>query len=85
MARNTSVSLGDHFASFIDTQVQAGRYGSASDVMRAGLRLLEEHEAKLKALEEALIEGERSGPAKDFDSEAFLARMHTKYAAKHDG
>ena len=58
MPRNTSMSLGDHFASFIDSQVQAGRYGSASDVVRAGLRLLEEHEAKVKALQDALIEGE---------------------------
>jgi antitoxin ParD1/3/4 len=74
MARNTSVSLGDHFASFIDTQVQEGRYGSASDVMRAGLRLLEEHEAKLKALEAALIEGEQSGRAEAFDFDHFIAR-----------
>ncbi|MBA9032163.1 putative addiction module CopG family antidote [Rhizobium leguminosarum] len=58
MARNTSISLGEHFTSFIDTQVQAGRYGSATDVVRAGLRLLEEHEAKVKALQNALIEGE---------------------------
>lgn len=84
MARNTSVSLGDHFTSFIDTQVQAGRYGSASDVMRAGLRLLEEHEAKVKALQDALIAGEQSGEPQAFDSEAFLARMHAKHAAKHD-
>ena len=74
MARNTSVSLGDHFASFIDAQVHDGRYGSASDVMRAGLRLLEEHEAKLKALEAALIEGERSGRAGAFDFDEFIAR-----------
>lgn len=74
MARNTSVSLGDHFASVIDAQVQAGRYGSASDVMRAGLRLLEEHEAKLKALEAALIEGEQSGRAEALDFDEFIAR-----------
>ena len=72
MPKNTSLSLGDHFASFIDTQVQTGRYGSASDVVRAGLRLLEEHEIKVKALQDALIEGEQSGIAEDFDPKAFL-------------
>lgn len=73
MARNTSISLGDHFASFIDTQVQTGRYGSASDVVRAGLRLLEEHEAKVQALRVALIAGEDSGPSTAFDFDAFIA------------
>ena len=61
MARNTSVTIGDHFTSFISDQVKTGRYGSASDVVRAGLRLLEEHEAKVRALQEALIAGEQSG------------------------
>ena len=79
MARNTSVSLGDHFTGFIDGQVKSGRYGSASDVVRAGLRLLEEHEAKVRALQDALTEGEQSGPAKPFDGEAFLARMKAEY------
>lgn len=79
MARNTSVSLGEHFADFIDTQVQTGRYGSASDVVRAGLRLLEEHEAKVKALQEALIAGEDSGPSELFDNKAFLKRMRTRH------
>jgi antitoxin ParD1/3/4 len=78
MPKNTSVSLGDHFTSFIDTQVQAGRYGSASDVVRAGLRLLEEHEARVKALQDALIAGEESGPARPFDPDAFIRRMHEK-------
>ena len=74
MARNTSISLGDHFANFIDSQVEAGRYGSASDVVRAALRLLEEHEAKVVALRAALIEGEESGPATPFDFDTFIAR-----------
>lgn len=74
MPRNTSVSLGDHFLSFIDSQVSEGRYGSASDVVRAGLRLLEEHEAKVRALQDALIVGEHSGVPKPFDFEDFIAR-----------
>lgn len=83
MTRNTSVSLGDHFTTFIEAQVKTGRYGSASDVVRAGLRLLQEHEAKVKALEAALIEGEESGEPQPFDSEAFLERMHRKNATKY--
>lgn len=82
MARNTSISLGDHFASFIDTQVQGGRYGSASDVVRAGLRLLEEHEGKVRALEAALIAGEESGPPTEFDFEAFTARKRAAFGAR---
>ena len=72
MPKNTSVSIGDHFADFIDRQVKTGRYGSASDVIRAGLRLLEENETKIQALQAALAEGEQSGPAEDFDFNAFL-------------
>jgi antitoxin ParD1/3/4 len=82
MARNTTISLGDHFASFVDEQVQAGRYGSASDVVRAGLRLLEEHEAKLKALEDALREGEESGLATEFDPEKFKAQMRAEHGSQ---
>jgi antitoxin ParD1/3/4 len=80
MTRNTSISLGDHFADFIDTQVRAGRYGSASDVVRAGLRLLEEHEAKVRTLQNALIAGEESGPPAPFDNTAFLKRMRARHA-----
>ena len=61
MSKNTSFSIGEHFSGFIETQVSEGRYSSASDVVRAGLRLLEEQEAKLAALRAALVEGERSG------------------------
>lgn len=73
MARNTSVSLGDHMADFVDRQVKTGRFGSASEVIRAGLRLLEEREAAMQSLRDALDEGERSGPATESDFEAFLA------------
>ena len=74
MSRNTSVSLGTHFAHFIDAQVQGGRYNSASDVVRAGLRLLEEHEARVRALHDALNAGLQSGEPRPFDFEAFKAR-----------
>ncbi len=80
MSRNTSVTLGDHFARFIDTQVRDGRYGSASDVVRAGLRLLEEHETRVKSLQNALIAGEESGPPQSLDRESFLRTMKTKHA-----
>jgi len=78
MAKNTSVLLGDHFADFVDSQVASGRFSSASEVVRAGLRLLEEHDAKLETLREALIEGEKSGPAAPFNRARFIKRMRGK-------
>lgn len=72
MGRNTSISLGPHFDAFIGEQIRLGRYGSASEVVRAGLRLLEEHEAKVTALRAALIKGEQSGPAEPLSMTDFL-------------
>jgi antitoxin ParD1/3/4 len=76
MSKNTSISLGEHFRRFVEAQVCQGHYSSASDVVRAALRLLEEEEEdpKLEALRSALIEGEQSGPSTSFDFEAFLTR-----------
>ncbi len=73
MGKNTSIALGDHFAAFVEEQLSKGRYGSASEVLRAGLRLLEEREAKLSALRAAIEEGLESGPAEPFDVEGFIA------------
>ncbi|RIZ70763.1 MAG: type II toxin-antitoxin system ParD family antitoxin [Methylococcales bacterium] len=61
--KNTSVSIGAHFEQFIAKQINDGRYGSTSETVRAGLRLLEERELKLAAIQKALIQGEESGRA----------------------
>lgn len=81
MAKNTSVTIGQHFDSFIQNQIDAGRYASQSEVVRAGLRLLEQQEEKLMALRKALKDGEESGIDQNFDPEQFLASMKQKYSA----
>ncbi|WP_299438785.1 type II toxin-antitoxin system ParD family antitoxin [uncultured Rhodospira sp.] len=72
MPKNISISLGSHDTDFVDRQVSEGRYGSASEVVHAGLRLLEEHETRLAALRAALVAGETSGLSTPFDFDAFL-------------
>jgi antitoxin ParD1/3/4 len=61
MAKNTSIVLGDHFDQFIAKQLNVGRYSSASEVVRQGLRLLDEHEQKYASIRQALLDGENSG------------------------
>jgi antitoxin ParD1/3/4 len=80
-SRNTSISLGDHMLSFTQQQVATGRYSSTSDVVRAGLRLLEDHEARVQALREALIAGENSGPSTPFDFDRFIAAKRAQQPA----
>ena len=79
MGKNTSIALGDHFANFISQIMNSGRYNSASEVVRAGLRLLEEQEKKKIALTKALIDGEESGFVEDFDPELLLKELHQKH------
>jgi antitoxin ParD1/3/4 len=79
--RNTSISLGNRFQDFVDGQVSTGRYASASEVVRAGLRLLETEETKLETLRQALIEGEASGPPEAFDFDQFIAAKRTEASA----
>ena len=74
MARNTSISLGEHFDGFISLQLESGRYGSASEVVRAGLRMLEDSESKLGTLRRMLIEGEQSQLA-DYSFDRFIAEL----------
>ena len=77
MAKNTSMTLGDHFDGFIAGQISSGRFGSASEVVRAALRMLENNEAKLNILREALDDGEKSGIS-DYEYNAFMAELDSE-------
>jgi antitoxin ParD1/3/4 len=72
MGRNTSVSLGDYFEDFVESRIAEGRYKNASEVIRAGLRLLEEEENKAQILKNAIQEGIDSGIAENFDPKKHL-------------
>ena len=76
VAKNTSVSLGEHFTAFAAEQVDSGRYGSTSEVIRAGLRLLEDEQRRMDALREAIREGDESGPAVPFDMRAWIEQRY---------
>lgn len=78
MGKNTSISLGNHFEKFIDLSIDEGRFNNASEVIRAGLRLLEEEESKLRVLKQAIKEGISSGRAKNFDPKNHLANLKSK-------
>lgn len=73
MSTHTSISLDDHFSDFLSRAVASGRYRSASEVVRAGLRLLEDEETRNLALRAALVAGEESGAPEAFDFDAFIA------------
>jgi antitoxin ParD1/3/4 len=81
--KNTSISLGNYFDQFVQTQVSAGRYKNVSEVIRAGLRLLENEESKVIALKNAIQQGIDSGIAIDFDPEKHL--QHIKDKRKSNG
>ena len=78
MGRNTSISLGNHFESFIEHTISDGRYTNASEVIRAGLRLLEEEENRVLALRKAIQEGMDSGRANDFEPKKFLESLKAR-------
>lgn len=79
MARNTSVTLGEHFDGFVLEKINAGRFQSVSEVVRAGLRKLEEDETKLQVLRDKLQAGENSSFVDDFNGTAFVERLHKKH------
>lgn len=78
MKRNTSVALGNYFEDFVENKISEGRYKNASEVIRAGLRLLEEEENKVIALKTAIKEGIKSGIAKDFNAKKHLEALKAK-------
>ena len=80
MAKNTSILLGDYFDSFINNQVKSGKYTSASEVIRAALRMFEQEENKKAELIKALIKGEKSGFAENFDRVSFLDSLKEKHS-----
>ena len=80
MQKNTSVSLGNYFDRFIEIKISQGRYKNASEVIRAGLRLLEEDESRIAALKSAIDEGVQSGIAADFNPEAHPAELKARRA-----
>ena len=82
MGKNTSIALGNHFEDFVASTVGTGRYNSASEVIRAALRLLEEQEEKKSLLTKALIEGEEGGLVEDFDPQILLEDLHSKHKIK---
>ncbi|MEA5406025.1 type II toxin-antitoxin system ParD family antitoxin [Arcicella sp. DC2W] len=75
MGRNTSVSLGNYFEDFVENKITEGRFKNASEVIRAGLRLLEEEENKTQILKNAIQEGIDSGIAKNFDAKKHLETL----------
>ncbi|PIE37836.1 MAG: type II toxin-antitoxin system ParD family antitoxin [Gammaproteobacteria bacterium] len=74
MKKNTSMTLGEHFDGFIAQQIAEGRYASASEVVRAGLRLLEDNERKIATLRRLLEEGEQSGRV-EYSYESFMREL----------
>jgi antitoxin ParD1/3/4 len=80
MTKNTSITLGKHFESIIQKSIESGRYSSVSEVVRAGLRLIDEEERKIELLKEAIEAGEKSGYVEDFDPIKHLAELNKKNA-----
>ena len=80
--KTTSVALGQHFEEFVQTSIQSGRYNNASEVVRSGLRLLEDREQKLALLSKAIEDGLNSGIDTDFDPQSFLQQMKDRKHGK---
>ena len=82
MNKNTSISIGNYFEAFIQSSILTGRYKNVSEVVRAGLRLLEEEESKMIALREAIQEGIKSGIVDNFDPKSHLETIKAEKKMK---
>ncbi|MDD3772483.1 MAG: type II toxin-antitoxin system ParD family antitoxin [Weeksellaceae bacterium] len=82
MAKNTSILLGDYFDNFINQQVRSGKFATASEVIRAALRLFEYEQSKKAEIIKELKKGEKSGFVKDFDRAVFLENIHEKHLSE---
>jgi len=78
MSKNTSIMLNNYFDDFIQNRIKTGRYKNVSEVVRAGLRLLEEEENKINVLKSAIQEGIDSGIAHDFNPKTHLENLKAK-------
>lgn len=79
MAKNTSILLSDYFDNFINQQIKTGKYSSASEVVRAALKMFEHEESKRIELIKELKKGEKSGFLKSFNRKEFLKSLHQKH------
>lgn len=79
MSKNTSVTLGKHFETIIEKSIESGRYSSASEVIRAGLRMIDERERKIALLRDAIQSGENSGYIEKYNPMEHLANLGTKF------
>ncbi len=82
MAKNTSILLGDYFDKFISKQIKTGKFSSASEVVRAALRVLEQEENKKNLLVAELIKAEKSALINNFDKNSFVSDLHNKHVSK---
>ena len=80
MSKNTSITLGDYFEDIIHKSIKSGRYSSVSEVIRAGLRMIDKDEKKIQNLVSAIEDGENSGYVKDFDPQKHLEELNKKHA-----
>lgn len=79
MSKAVQVTLGETFGSFVDREVESGRFRSPEEVVEAGLRLLEQEQTKLEKLRELLIEGEQSGESRPFDPDTLMASVRESW------